>query len=336
MERWALIWAIPALLAAVAAAQIPTPLSLKVDGDLEVAAVYPLEVKYGSWARVVIEVRAFRNLTVNELRVKLVLVHERGRATLVDRIVLKNETMAAGERREVDVGFRATAPAAPLEPFIEMRLTLSYAVNEAAKHVEYRASIAVAPRQTYAELRRQLEEALEKASLVDELKDEVEELRLKLANESGRCSILSEQLEALKAEAASLREELASLRTEASLLRDMISRLEEENRKLRAENAALREERRGLSSRLASVQDSYELLAERLSELRGEYERLLAECTALKAGLAAATVLAVALAAALVYPWARRRLSRRGASAGERVTQSGGSSYDSDPPLLID
>lgn len=312
---------VPALMAALVIAEVPTPLLLDVDGDLGITAVYPLEVKYGSWARAVFRVTAFRELTVLKLRVRLILVYERGSAVLADRVLLENESMAAGERRDAALRFRASIPTATVEPFIEMRLTLEYAVNGSTRHIEYKAPIALVPRQTYAELRRQLEEARRNASLVDELVKELESLKLRLANESGRCSALSEQLEALSAEAASLREEVGNLRAEAALLRDRISRLEEENRRLRAENSALREERSGLSSKLASMQDSYELLIAQMSELRKECERLAAESSALKIALVVAAVLASALSCILAYQWVKRRAGRREASAVESSTE---------------
>jgi len=69
------------LLPALASAQTPTPLVLNLDRDLKIIVTYPLEVKYGSTVRVLFDITAMDNVTVNRMWVRFVLVHEGGAVT---------------------------------------------------------------------------------------------------------------------------------------------------------------------------------------------------------------------------------------------------------------
>lgn len=301
-----------ALLAAtLAAAQPPTPLVLRCGDEVKVVAVYPLEVKYGSWARVVLDLTALRNITVGEFRVKVVLVTERGSAVLLDRKLLTGLSMARGDELQWTLEFQAAVPQPPVEPFLELYLYLSYSVNATARVLEYKAPITIVPPQTYSELSSALASAQAKAALADQLSKQLEDLKARYAAEANRSALLASELQRARAENAELRARLEALLAENSYLRANISallsqvaRLSSENSALRAEVSSLQEQLASLRSQHSMLQSQYSAAAGELQLLRGTYEKLLSESSLLKGVLAA---LAAALLAVGVVKWGARR-----------------------------
>ena len=303
-----------ALLAAAlsAAAQPPTPLVLRYSDEVKVIAVYPLEVKYGSWARIVLDLTALQNITVEELRAKVVLVTERGSAALLDRKLLAGHSMARGDELQWTLEFQAVVPQPPVEPFLELYLHLSYSVNGTPRVLEYKAPITIVPPQTYSELSSALASAQAKAALADQLSRQLEDLKAKYAAEANKSALLASELQAARAENAELRARLAELLAEngylkanVSFLLSQLARLSSENAALRAEVGALREQLASLRGQHTTLQDQYSMAMGELQLLKTAYERLLSESNLLKG-------LLVALAAALLlWSAAKLRASRR-------------------------
>lgn len=298
------------LLSSTAFSQTPTPLSINFDRDFKLIMAYPLEVKYGSRVRVLFDLTALRDALVNTLYVKFVLVHEGGAVTLFEGNLLKLKAFTQGEQYHTSIEFQAAIPAPqpPKDPFIELTVKMNYTVDSTGKFYEYRAPISLVPRLTYAELSDQLAKAQEKAKLADALAAELSNTKLRLANESGRASALSDVVSKLMAEnkalanrISELTERIGALESENSALKAERESLRRELETLKSENAALREERSGLSSRLTNIEDLYSLATKELESLRKEYDRVLAESNNLKIGLAVTlTAFAAALAAVIL------------------------------------
>lgn len=290
------------LVAASVLAQTPTPLVLNVNRDLKIVVSYPLEVKYSSWVRVVFDVTSITNVTVDKFAVRFVLVHDRGSVTLYEALIIQSKAMAPGSQVQRVIEFQASIPAPrpPADPFLELHLIVNYSVGGVVKFLEYKAPITIVPPATYSELQAALSGARQKAELADQLAKQVKTLEIKLANESGKCAVISEQLKSLSSEWNLLKEKVGALQAENIALKNRISKLEEENSALRIEISSLREEKGGLSSRLTSVQDSYAALEAELDSLKQKYESVLAEASTLKVALAVAASTVVALIVLLV------------------------------------
>lgn len=295
------------LLPAFAAAQTPTPLVLNLDRDLKIVVVYPLEVKYGSAVRALFDITATDNVTISEVWVRFVLVYDGRSAVLYDQAIVKDKALPAGHQIQIVVSFQAAVPQPrpPVDPFLELYITVKYAADNGTKFFEYKSAPILVPPATYAELSSELAAARQKAALADELAKRVRELELKLANESGKCTVLGGQLENLTREWSALKEKVGGLQAENSALKARVVELESENLRLRQELAALREERGSLSTRLSSTQDVYSATLAELNSLRSKYENLSAEASVLRVALAVAAT--AALAAALALFLARRR-----------------------------
>ena len=294
-----------------AAAQPPTPLVLRYSDEVKVVAVYPLEVKHGSWARIVLDLTALQNITVGEFRVKVVLVTERGSFVLVDRKLLTERSMAKGDELQWAIEFQAAVPQPPVEPFLELYLCLSYSVNETPRVLEYKAPIALVPPQTYSELSSALASAQAKAALADQLSRQLEDLRTKYAVEANKSALLASELQSVRAENAELRARLEELLAENSYLKADVSallaqlaRLSSENSALRAEVGALQEQLASLRGQHGMLQDQYSMAMGELQQLKSAYEKLLSESGTLRGLLAA---LAAALLAWAVVRWIVRR-----------------------------
>ena len=294
--------ALLALLAPLAAAQTPTPLTLNVNRELKVLVVYPLEVKYGSWIRMLFDVTSAANVTVGEMRVRVVFVYESGAVVLFDGPIIQGKPMPPGYQvqRAVEFTVAIPAPRPPVEPFLELYITINYTVDGAPRYYELKAPVSIVVRSTYSELVSALAQAQEKAQLADQLAQQVAALEAKLANATGVCALLAQQAQRLSAENTELKLQLGALRAANASLAARVAKLEAENALLRNELAALREERGGLASRLTSVESSYASLSSEYAALRREYEALAAQALALKVALAAAAAAAAALAAYLV------------------------------------
>lgn len=294
MRRLALVTVVLAV-AVLAAAQTPTPLTLNVDRDFKLIATYPLEVKYSSHVRIVLDLTALKNVTIDRLWVRVVLVHETGAVILVDRVLLRTKRLPPGHQYLTTIEFIASIPrpVPPVDPFLELYLTIEYLVNGTPKFFGYKAPISIVARMTYSELTSALADARREAALAAELARRVRELELKLANMSGRCAVLSEQVKKLSSELALLKEKLGMLKAENALLRARVSELEGENVKLRGEVVTLREERGGLASRLTSARESYEALKQSYGALSSEASTLRAALVALAAAVAVLVALLV-------------------------------------------
>lgn len=311
MRNLVIIVIVTLLLSNVAISQTPTPLSINFDRDFKLIMAYPLEIKYGNRVRVVLDLTALRDAFVNILYVKFVLVHENGAVTLFERNLLRLEDFAQGEQYHTSIEFQAAIPTPqpPRDPFVELTVKINYTVDSTEKLYEYRASISLVHRLTYAELSDQLAKAQEKAELADKLAAELNSLKLKLANESGKASALSNVVNDLMAERkvlinriSELTGRIGALENENSALKAELESLGKELDRLKSENAALREERSGLSSRLTNIEDLYSLATKELSNLKKEYDKVLAESNNLKIGLAATlTAFAVALIAMILH-----------------------------------
>ncbi len=297
------------LLPALAMAQTPTPLVLNLDRDLKIIVTYPLEVKYGSTVRVLFDITAMDNVTIGKLWVRFVLVHEGGAVILYDQAIVENKVLPAGYQIQVAVNFQAAVPQPrpPVEPFLELYMTVEYAADNRTKFFEYKSAPILVPRATYEELSSALAAAQQKAALADQLAQRVRELELKLANESGKCVVLSEQLRNLKTEWSTLKEKVGGLQAENSALKARTAELESENFRLQQELAALKEERGSLSSKLSSTQDIYSATLAELNSLRSRYENLSAEAGTLKVALAVTASATAVLAVALALFLAKRR-----------------------------
>jgi regulator of replication initiation timing len=297
------------LLPALVSAQTPTPLVLNLDRDLKIIVTYPLEVKYGSTVRVLFDITAMDNVTVNRMWVRFVLVHEGGAVILYDQAVIENKVLPAGYQVQFVISFQAAVPQPrpPVEPFLELYMTVEYVADNKTKFFEYKSAPILVPRATYEELSSALAVAQQKAALADQLAQRVRELELKLANESGKCVVLSEQLRNLNTEWSALKEKVGGLQAENSALRARVAELESENLKLQQELASLREERGSLSSKLSSTQDVYSATLAELNNLRSRYENLSAEAGTLKVALAVTASAAAVLAVALALFLAKRR-----------------------------
>jgi len=309
-KLWAAAVALALLLLPVLAfAQTPTPLVLNLDRDLKIIVTYPLEVKYGSAVRVLFDITATDDVVISKLRVRFVLVHEGGTAVLFDQAIVENKELPAGYQVQVAVSFQAAVPQPrpPVDPFLELYVTVEYLADNKTKFFEYKSAPILVPRATYAELSSALAEAQQKAALADQLAQRVRELELKLANESGKCAALSEQLRSLSGEWNALKERVGGLQAENSALRARIEELQAENSRLRQELVALREEKGSLSSKLTSTQDAYTAVLAELGSLRSKYESLSAEASTLKVALAVTASAAVVMAAALALLLAKRR-----------------------------
>ncbi|MEM2217861.1 MAG: hypothetical protein QW731_05725, partial [Thermofilaceae archaeon] len=197
----------------IAISQTPTPLSINFDRDFKLVMAYPIEIKYGSRVRVVLDLTALRDAFVNTLYVKFVLVHENGAVTLFERSLLGPKDFTQGEQYHTSIEFQAAIPTPqpPKDPFIELTVKMNYTVDSTEKFYEYRASISLVHRLTYAELSDQLAKAQEKAELADKLAVELNNLKLKLANESGRASALSNVVNDLMAEHKALINRISEL-----------------------------------------------------------------------------------------------------------------------------
>ncbi|ABL78400.1 hypothetical protein [Thermofilum pendens] len=327
------------VVSAYVSAQTPTPMTINVNRDLKVIATYPLEVKYGSWARLVLDVTALKNVTVNKLRVVIVLVYESGEAVLVDRVLLQGKQMPAGYEYQATIEFQVAVPQPPVEPFLELYLVLDYSVNDTARYFEYKAPIAMAPRATYGELSAALAEAQRKAYEADRLAEQVSQLsqrvrslEIALANESGKCSALGEQLRSVSSEWGALKEKAGALKAENDALKARVSELESENARLRSELASLKEEKGSLASRLTSVQESYQSLLTELGSLRQKYESLSFVASALQAALVA--LAAVAAVAFLKAPRVARAVKQQSPTAQQLPPQQDrrGEDYREAPP----
>lgn len=296
-------------LAALVLAQTPTPLVLNLDRDLKIIVTYPLEVKYGSAVRVLFDITAMDNVTISKMQVRFVLVHEGGAAVLYDQAIVENKVLPAGYQIQVAVSFQAAVPQPrpPVEPFLELYMTVEYTVDNKTKFFEYKSAPILVPRATYEELSSALAAAQQKAALADQLAQRVRELELKLANESGKCVVLSEQLRNLNSEWSALKEKVGGLQADNSALKARVSELESENLRLQQELAALKEERGSLSSKLSSTQDIYSATLAELNSLRSRYENLSAEAGTLKVALAVTASAAAVLALALALFLAKRR-----------------------------
>jgi regulator of replication initiation timing len=297
------------LLPALASAQTPTPLVLNLDRDLKIIVTYPLEVKYGSTVRALFDITAMDNVTIGRMWVRFVLVHEGGAVTLYDQAIVENKVLQAGYQIQVAVSFQAAVPQPrpPVEPFLELYVTVEYTADNKTKFFEYKSAPILVPRATYEELSSALAAAQQKAALADQLAQRVKELELKLANESGKCVVLSEQLRNLNTEWSALKEKVGGLQAENSALRARAAELESENFKLQQELASLREEKGSLSSKLSSTQDVYSATLAELNSLRSRYENLSAEAGTLKVALAVTASAAAVLAVALALFLAKRR-----------------------------
>ncbi len=302
------------LLSCTAFSQTLTPLSINFDRDFKLIMAYPLEVKYGSRVRVILDLTALRDALVNTLYVKFVLVHEGGSVTLFEGTLLKFKAFTQGEQYHTSIDFQAAIPAPqpPRDPFVELTMKMNYTVGTTEKFYEYRASISLVPRLTYTELTDQLARAQEKAKLADALAAELSNIRLKLANESGRASALSGVVNELMAENKALSNRIGMLESENSALKAELESLRKELETLRSENAALREERSGLFSRLTNIEDLYSLATKELASLKKEYDKVLAESNNLKIGLA---ITLTAFAATLIAVILRRK----GFGSGKRL-----------------
>jgi regulator of replication initiation timing len=281
---------------------------LNLDRDLKIIVTYPLEVKYGSTVRVLFDITAMDNVAVNRMRVRFVLVHEGGAVVLYDQAVIENKVLPAGYQLQFAISFQAAVPQPrpPVDPFLELYMTVEYVADNKTKFFEYKSAPILVPRATYGELSSALAAAQQKAALADQLAQRVRELELKLANESGKCAVLSEQLKSLSGDWSALKEKLGGLQAENSALRARVEELESENSRLRQELVALREERGSLSSKLTSAQDAYSAALAELNSLRSKYESLSAEAGTLRVALAA-TVAALAATAALALLLAKKR-----------------------------
>ena len=302
---------------------------------MKLVLAYPLEVKYGSWVKVNLDLTAMEDVVVEELRVKFVLIHERGSTTLLDELLLESTPLARGEQYQADVVFRVSVPRPPVEPVLQLYIKLSYMVNSSSRYFEYKAPIALVPYCTYEELSRQLEEALERASLADELADEVEELKVELANLTGRCETLEEVLSKVNAEKMRLAERVEELQAEKGALENRVEELEMEINKLRLENERLREERSGLNLKLSDMQGRYSSLSSELESLKWEYRQLVDEYARALEEIGFLKTVATALAACIVVgaAYAALRLKihhrvkasiMRGRRGGESGTPSNG------------
>ncbi|RLF01933.1 MAG: hypothetical protein DRK00_10690, partial [Thermoprotei archaeon] len=218
--RGSLILAVAACI--LAATSTAPPLAVNLDGNLKLVLAYPLEVKYGSWVKVYLDLTAMEDVVVEELRVRFVLIHERGCSTIFDRVLVESKPLARGEQYQANIAFRVVVPRPPLEPLLQLCIELRYTVNSSLRYFEYKAPAAVVPYCTYEELSQQLEEALEKASLADELAGEVEELRVEVANLTGRCEALEEVLDTMSAERASLVKRIGELQAEKGALESRV------------------------------------------------------------------------------------------------------------------
>lgn len=297
------------LLSLVARAQVPTPLILRLDRDLKIIVTYPLEVKYGSTVRVFFDITAMNNVSFCNISVRFVLVHEGGSAVLYDRLIVENKMLQAGQQIQVEISFPATVPQPrpPIDPFLELYITVDYVANNKTKSFEYKSAPILVPRTTYAELSSTLANIQQKAALADELAKRVKELELKLADESGKNAVLSEQLKSLSSDWSILKEKIGGLQAENSVLKTRVMELENENYKLQQELASLREEKGNLYSKLTSTQSVYSTTLTEFANLRNKYESLSAEVTTLKIALAVVASTAVALAIALVLLLYRKR-----------------------------
>ena len=303
------------MLAAVVAAQTPTPLTLNVNRELKIIASYPLEMKYGSWVRIILDVTSMANVTLNDMRVRVVFVHENGVVTLFEGSVIQGKYMPPGYQVQRALEFQVAIPAPrpPVEPFLEMYIVVDYSVDGLARYYEFKAPISIVARATYSELTAALAQAQEKARLADDLSQRVRDLELKLANATGACKVLAEQVAKLSAENNELKLQLGSLRAANTSLSSRVSQLEIENALLKNELASLREEKGSLSSKLVSVESSYSALTGELNSLRQKYEALLAEASNLRVAFAAAAVVALTLAALLALYFRAGRKPMRGA-----------------------
>lgn len=303
-----------ALLTLTALAQPPTPLVLRTD-EVKIVAVYPLEVKYCSWTRIVLDLTALANLTVHEFRVRVVLVTERGSFTLLDRKLLANANLSRGRELQWSVEFQASVPQPPpVDPFLELYLYVDYTAGAGRRVLEYKSPVTLVPPQTYEELRRALSAAQEKAAQVDKLKGEVSALQQRLSAETNRSAVLASVLSSIQAENAELRKQLQQLTAENGALKANVTLLLSELERLRREEARLLSEKGELERQLASLRgehsglrSQYAALAGELSALRAAYEKLLSESGLLK-GLLAALVIAASLAAGFVFVKRRKPL----------------------------
>lgn len=300
------------LLTPIAAAHTITPLILNVNRELKIVAAYPLEVKYSSWVRIVFDVTSTANVTVREMRVRLVLVHENGAATLFDGSIVRDKRMPPGHQVQRTVEFQASIPAPrpPVDPFLELYITIDYEVDGEARYYEHKSPISIVARATYSELTAALTEAQKKAQLADQLARQVHELELKLANASGVCAVLNEQVKKLRAENNVLKMQVGALQAVNASLSSRVAQLEAENVALRGELFILREERGGLASKLVNVESSYSALLAELNDLRQKYDTLTTEAANLKTALAAAATAAAALAVFLAVRARPRKSSR--------------------------
>lgn len=294
-------------------AQPPTPLVIRLE-DVKLVAVYPLEVKYGSWTRILLDLTALANMTVKEVRARVVLVTERGAFTLLDRRLLANVNLTQGQQLQWSLEFQASIPQPPpVEPFLELYITADYTTHQGRRVLEYKSPVTLVPQLTYEELYRAYAAAQAKAAQADQLQRELSVLQQRLAAETNKSSILSSVLQVLQAENAELRRRVELLVSENSALRANLSILGSELAKLRETAQRLLAERGDLESRLASLsgehtrlRDQYTMVLSELGALRSSYERLLSESGLLKGILAS---LVVAAAFLTVYYFKRRRPS---------------------------
>ncbi|MEM1516516.1 MAG: hypothetical protein QXU91_07865 [Thermofilum sp.] len=300
-----------ATLALSALAQPPTPLVLRT-AEVKIVAVHPLEVKYGSWTRIILDFTALANISVSELRARVVLVTERGSFTLLDRKLLSKANLSRGQELQWSLEFQASAPQPPpVEPFLELYLYVNYTVNGEKRVLEHKSPVTLVPPQTYEELQRALAAAQEKAAQADKLRGELSSLQQKLSAETNRSALLASMLSSFQAENAELRKQVQQLAAENGALKANLTLLLSELERLRREQARLVSEKSELERQLASLagehsglRSQYAALAVELNALRAAYEKLLSETGLLRGVLA---ILAVAALLAAGFTFAKRR-----------------------------
>jgi uncharacterized phage infection (PIP) family protein YhgE len=264
----------------LALGQAPTPMIFNIDRDIKIMVAYPLEVKYGSNVRVLFDIVAMRDVNISAIHVKYVLVYESGSRVVYESDIVANRCMPAGSEKQVEINFQAAIPQPPpVEPFLELYLTVQYAVGNTSRFFEYKSAPIIVPRSTYQELSSALAAAQSKASQADQLAQQVqqlqsenEQLKLRLANETSKSAVLSRRLEEALSDAKILRQQLGEKIGENNELRKRLSLLESENSQLRDEVLKLKTEKTALETRLGDLQGAYNSILGELGSLKGRYE----------------------------------------------------------------
>lgn len=253
-------------------------IALVEDSNLKISVTYPPEVKVGSCFNLRFQADAFSNMTIDDLRLKVVYYYNGGSEVLYDENLVDSLYVERGWVLTKTISICVSRHKV-VDPFLEARVDAEYQLESLeTRELSHEWYMSIVREETYEELQEELESANEK---VESLERQVDELLEEIDALMARLDDLQEQFSELNTSHQTLLENYNSLQDQYNKLEEKYNELNEEYRQALVEYERLRTQHEQLSLTYQQLSSNYQSLLSdhqetlsQLSQLKAVYQDL--------------------------------------------------------------